>query len=329
MPSHNSFNLKQTLSIVYSWWCQAAIKNTLLFTNFCFYQVISLILSDVIGDPLDQIASGPTVPCDYPSSRAFEIIDQYAIRNQLPQSILQILQNYDDDGLTSAKHEHYDHVHNYLIGNNLKALQAAESVARELDYATCILSTQIRGEAKSFGEVLGRIAKCVMALRQGDTTEVSLNELKTILPTYGICIEKLEELQKTAQIHNRIAILSGGETVVKVTGQGKGGRNQEISLAFGIYFDDFTTNTNWNITLLAAGTDGQDGPTDAAGAVAYLGQFHDLVSADSDPRHYLHNNDSNTFYKQFKASDLVITGITNTNVMDVHILLLSCASNSK
>lgn len=302
----------------------SAVKGGKLALAAAPAKVVSLILSDVIGDELDLIASGPTVPPCSNWKDAMTIIDKYNVKDHVPLSILDILAHQPEEPSLKTS---YEHVENFLIGSNATALQAAKNTAEKMGYSVCQLSTQVCGEAKSFAQLVVQIAWFMVKTFHGGDTENATNKLLERFVKHGIHAEKLKELQLLAQTQNQIAILSGGETVVQVVGTGYGGRNQETALACSLalrqtFKSDDTALKKLDITFLSAGTDGQDGPTTAAGAFAYLGQLDDLSNENCCIQSFLSNNDSNSFYKQFKSDDLVITGVTGTNVMDVHILLI-------
>lgn len=249
-------------------------------------KVVSLILSDVVGDPLESIASGPT----YPDSTTFEdcirILKRYEIYDELPVSVKEHLQA----GLRGEKEESpkpgdplFQRVQNIIIGNNLKSLLAAEAKAKELGYNTLILSSSIQGETREVARVHAAVAKEI------------LNSGNPVKPP--------------------ACIISGGETTVTVKGGGLGGRNQEFVLAAAIEIDGLR-----GVVVLSGGTDGTDGPTDAAGAIADGDTAKRAQQMGLSPQDYLADNDSYHFFQ--KLGDLLITGPTNTNVMDLRLILV-------
>jgi hydroxypyruvate reductase len=248
--------------------------------------LISLILSDVVGDNLDVIASGPTVPDSSSFSDCMEIFRRYSIIKKLPTSVVRHIKA-GISGKVSETSKKGDpaflRTRNQIIGSNFEAIIAAKQKAEGLGYTTLALSSMIEGETKDVAHVHGAIAREI---------------LKTGNP-----------------IPPPACILSGGETTVTITGKGLGGRSQEFSLAMAI---DIAGNES--IVALSAGTDGTDGPTEAAGAVADTDTFKRAVSMGLDPRQFLVNNDSYHFFDQL--GDLFITGPTNTNVMDMRIILV-------
>jgi len=178
----------------------------------------------------------------------------------------------------------FKNVNNKIIGNNLKALNTAKDKAQELGFHTEILSANISGEARKAGKWLA---------------------------------EKALETRKALGVKSKkkICLISGGETTVTVKGKGKGGRNTELALSFAKEIEDTD-----GITFLSAGTDGTDGPTDAAGAVVDGSTVTKAKNLGLNPDEYLDNNDSYNFFK--KTDSLLITGPTGTNVMDIQIILV-------
>ncbi len=255
--------------------------------------LISLILSDVVGDNLDVIASGPTVPDLSSFSDCMEIFRRHGIIKKLPPSVVRHIKAGISGKISETSKigdPAFLRTHNQIIGSNFEAIIAAKQKAEELGYHTLALSSMIEGETKDVAQVHGAIVREI---------------LKTGNP-----------------ISPPACILSGGETTVTVTGKGLGGRNQEFSLAMAI---DIVGNDS--IVALSAGTDGTDGPTDAAGAVADTYTFKKALSIGLDPKQFLANNDSYHFFEQL--GDLFITGPTNTNVMDLRIALVSSSKKNK
>lgn len=249
--------------------------------------VISLFLSDVVGDPLDVIASGPTVPDTSTFADCVGIIEKFGIAEKVPPDVLQFLK----DGAAGILEETpkagdivFQRNQNLVVGSNRAALFAAEKQAVALGYNTLILSSFIEGEAREVAAVMTAIGK--------------------------------EILESGHPLSPPACILAGGETTVTIRGQGKGGRNQELALAAAIAMKGWP-----RVTLLSAGTDGSDGPTDAAGAFADGNTFSDAQRKGLNPLHYLQNNDSYNLFSQLEQ--LFKTGPTRTNVMDVICLLVT------
>jgi glycerate 2-kinase len=251
-------------------------------------RVISLILSDVIGDRLDVIASGPTSPDSTTYQMASEVIKKYRLLDILPKTVRDILISGAEGRIADTPKEGspiFKRVENIIVGSNRKAALAAEKKAKEFGFDTTILSTELQGEAKDVARWLA----------------IKAIEAKEIL--------KGKEVRK-------ICLISGGETTVTVKGNGKGGRNTELALAFAL-----EVRGTEGITLLSAGTDGTDGPTDAAGAFVSVETIQKARLLNLDPAAYLGNNDSYTFFS--KTGELFIPGPTGTNVMDIQIILIN------
>ena len=247
--------------------------------------IVSLILSDVIGDPLDVIGSGPTAPDHSSFADALAVIGKFNLLNRIPQAIRRLL----EDGKRGLVPETpkgndplFDRVHNVVIGSNRLALQAAARTARKLGYRTLILASSMRAETRDVADAHAQILHEVTASRQ--------------------------------PIARPACLLSGGETTVTVRGPGKGGRNQEFVLAAALPIAGLR-----NVLVLSAGTDGTDGPTDAAGAIATGRTVERALAKNLDPAKYLVSNNSYPFFEAL--GDLVKTGPTGTNVMDIHLLL--------
>ncbi len=246
---------------------------------------VSLILSDVIGDSLDVIASGPTSPDSTTFADALYILVKHDLADRAPKSVTNLLEK-GLKGLvpdTPKKGSPIFHkVENLIIGSNRLALDAAKRSADAMGMRSEILSAEISGEAVEAGKKLA---------------------LKALA-------EKREKREQ-----GPVCLISGGETTVTVTGSGKGGRNLELALAFAIATEGIP-----GITLLSAGTDGTDGPTDAAGAIVDGMTITRARSLGLDPEEYLRNNDSYNFFR--KSGGLLITGPTGTNVMDIQIVVI-------
>mgnify|MGYP001767110960 CR=1 FL=1 len=251
-------------------------------------KVISFILSDVVGDSLDVIASGPTSPDSTTYAMALEVIDKYRLRRKLPAPVRDILCAGVEGRIDESPKEGSQAlagVENILVGSNRKAAVAAKEKAIELGYDTTILSTELQGEATDTGRWLATKA-----------------------------MEARASLQESNG--KKICLISGGETTVTVRGTGKGGRNTELALAFALEIAGIE-----GITFLSAGTDGTDGPTDGAGAIVTGETIQNARSIGFDPLKYLKNNDSYTFFS--RTGELLVTGPTGTNVMDIQIVLIS------
>lgn len=257
---------------------------------------INLILSDVPGDSLDTIASGLTTWDETTYAEAIAILKKYNIEERVPEAVRRILEA-GKRGLIPETPKKNDpvflKVKNLLIGSNYTALRGAAEKAGELGYNTTVLSSWITGEAREVAKVLAGIAK-----------DVCRYELLAKKPS---------------------CIIGGGETTVTLSGDGKGGRNQELALSFLLELENFNetsgeVNGENGIYMLSASTDGSDGPTDAAGAIASFELLKKSRRLGLNPEEYLRRNDSYTFFE--RAGGLLKTGPTNTNVCDIQIILV-------
>lgn len=249
--------------------------------------MISLILSDVVGDDLDVIASGPSVPDPSTFEESIKIFKKYKITKNIPKAVVSHIRKGASGKIPETPKEAdkiFKNTYNLIIAGNMEAINAARQESNKMGYKTLVLSSMIEGETRDVAKVHTAIAKEI---------------LKTGNP-----------------IPLPACILSGGETTVNITGSGLGGRNQEFVLAAAIDIAE-----RKNIVVLSGGTDGGDGPTDAAGAIADTNTFKRAESMGLNPSRYLLNNDSYNFFK--KLGDLLITGPTNTNVMDLRIMLIT------
>ncbi|MCY4263010.1 MAG: glycerate kinase [Candidatus Dadabacteria bacterium] len=249
-------------------------------------KVITLILSDVVGDRLEFIASGPTVPDTTTYEDAWRVIEALELEHKIPPRVVVHLERgrkgntapamdsqlYEQSGATTV-----------IVGNNHKAIISMEKTAEEMGYNTLFLSSQISGEAREVAKVLAGISFDIKR--------------------FGRPVRK------------PACILFGGETTVNVTGRGRGGRNTETALSF-----CFEIIGSSGIVGLFAGTDGIDGPTDAAGAICDGQSRLAARSMGISARDHLANNDSYSFFETL--GDLVKTGSTGTNVMDVGVVLI-------
>ena len=250
-------------------------------------RVISLIISDVVGDRLDTIASGPTYPDKTTYSYVLSVLKKYKLEEKAPPRIITRLINGVNGVIPEtpkAGEECFRDAYYKIIASNTDALAAGAEVGRVHGFNVHILTTSMQGEAAEVGEYLSHVAR---------------------------------EVYETAKPVARPALLLlGGETTVTVKGEGVGGRNQELALSAALGIAGLETTT-----IAAFSTDGIDGPTDAAGAVADGFTIQRAEQLGLDPTYHLENNDSYHFFKEL--GDLLITGPTGTNVMDVIALIVS------
>jgi hydroxypyruvate reductase len=249
--------------------------------------LITLALSDVVGDSLEDIASGPTVAGRSTYADCLQIIRRYDLREQVPKSVIEFLERGargEIDETPKSLSGAFQNIQNIIVGSNRMALEAAKRKAEALGYPTMILSSAVEGESRAVA-----------------VTHAAL----------------LKEIRRTHMPIGRPAcVLSGGETTVTVRGAGLGGRNQEFALAAAIAIEGIS-----GAVILSAGTDGTDGPTDAAGAIVDGSTIPRGRAKGLDAEEFLNRSDS---YHYLQAiSDLLQTGPTFTNVMDLQVMLIA------
>lgn len=247
--------------------------------------VYTLIFSDVVGDPLDVIASGPTVPDPSTFADAWGLVEKFQLQDSLPEAVRRRLQaglmGKIPDTPTSGNSV-FERVHNAIIGSNRMAAQAAVKKAKTAGMEAQMLTTFIEGEAREVGKVLAGLAK-------------------------GLARDE-SPLKRPA------CLILGGETTVTIKGDGKGGRNQEMALSAAIALQEWE-----DVLVVCLGTDGNDGPTDAAGAFA---DGYTLARAETmglSALDFLSRNDAYNFFAPL--DDLILTGPTQTNVNDLALVM--------
>ncbi|MEM3769804.1 MAG: glycerate kinase [Candidatus Bathyarchaeia archaeon] len=248
--------------------------------------ILNLILSDVLGDPLDFIASGPTVPDSTTFSDAIKVLKKYRLWDRAPISIKKVLTDGEKRLIPEtpkADDEAFERVFNVIIGNNRAASLAACEILKSEGLNSLLLTSLLEGEARHIGTVLASLAREISA---------SGNPVK-----------------KPA------GIVAGGETTVTVTGKGKGGRNQEIALAAALKIRGLE-----GVVIASLSTDGVDGPTDAAGAIADGKTIARAEALGLRAENFLTDNNSYSFFSQL--GDLILTGPTGTNVNDVSVIIV-------
>jgi hydroxypyruvate reductase len=244
--------------------------------------VLTLILSDVIGDDLDVIGSGPTVPDRSTFADARAILEKYGIQNKVPREVRERL-NANGEETPKPGDKVFKRVQNLIVGSNRLAVDAAATEARALGYNTIVLSTFIEGETRDVARVHAAIAK---------------------------------EIRATGNpVKPPACVISGGETTVTIRGKGLGGRNQEFALAAAIDIAGMK-----NVLILSAGTDGIDGPTNAAGAFVDGTTLARAKAAGMDATSFLADNDSYHFFE--RLGNLIKTGPTGTNVADIRLVIV-------
>ncbi len=264
-------------------------------------QLVTLIVSDVIGDPLDVIASGPTSPDNSTFAEAWAVIEKFGLQKQLPPRVADYLKN----GIAGKAPETVKandaclaKTRNVIVASIRQALAAAEQRSAQLGFSPKMISDTLQGEAGDAARFLAQTARSELA---------------------------------SMQANERRCLLCGGETTVTVRGSGKGGRNQELALAFALEIEGWAMAIDGlpGVSMLSAGTDGSDGPTDAAGAMVDGDTVSKAKELGIDPLSYLANNDSYSFFQRFDGTSGTRshfkTGPTGTNVMDIQIVLLNKA----
>jgi hydroxypyruvate reductase/glycerate 2-kinase len=267
------------------------VKGGRLAEAFRGKQLVSLIISDVVGDPLDVIGSGPTAPDPTTYADALAVIDCYHLREKLPASVIGLLDRGAAGQIPETPKSLPPNIDNRIIGSNRQSLDAAAERARELGYSVLDLGAFVEGETR---EVAITVAGIVRSIRRDQVP---------IAPP--------------------ACILIGGETTVSICdGSGKGGRNQEFVLAMLAKLAS-TPEGLAGVTILSGGTDGEDGPTDAAGAIANVATPAKADSLGLSLDDHLHRHDA---YPLFDATgDLIRCGLTGTNVMDARVILVEGA----
>ena len=247
-------------------------------------KVLSLIVSDVVGDKKDIIGSGVTVHTERSFSDCWRIVEKYKFQDKFPKSAITYLQSKIQEGdNTSAMSTSQSESTNIVIGNNYKALKRIESKAKSIGFETVIVNTELEGEAKVVG--------------------------------VKIASDAIRFLEEKAKSGKKYCFLYGGETTVNIIGNGLGGRNQELVLAAAIRLEGTI-----GITLLSGGTDGNDGPTDAAGAFCNGSTIAKGKAFGLDENSFINNNDSYNYFD--KVEGLLKIGPSGTNVMDVQIVII-------
>lgn len=295
-------------------------------------QLLALILSDVIGDPLDVIASGPTVPNTTPTQEVLRTIDNYGVREAMPNSIIHHLQHTHTTPISHPLVEQvFRKVQNVIIGNNQTATSAAAERARELGYTTYVWSHRVQGEARTIGELYARVAMALVSSSPCPTSSLSPDGF-CATPGLAEDLERLCSSLPSLCPHLPLCIIGAGEPTVMLRGAGRGGRSQELALAVAVWLDRLVGGKPLGvmphdiIQFLSAGTDGEDGPCDAAGGIVGVGVVRKAGDQGIDPQAHLDDNDSYGFFSKLCEGICHIrTGLTGTNVMDVHVLCINMA----
>ena len=248
--------------------------------------ILSLIISDVVGDELESIASGPTVPDNTTYRDAFEVLEKRGLLSKVPTAV----RDHISKGISGEMPETpkpgspiFKRVHNFLVGSNKQSCGAAARALRQRGYRTLAMSTTIQGESREVGKTISGMAR-----------DIRESQIPIAPPA---------------------AIVAGGETTVTVHGNGRGGRNQELALSAALSIQGMK-----GILVASIGTDGIDGPTDAAGAIADGTTIERALKNGLEVKSFLDENNSYPFFE--KLNDLIITGPTGTNVNDIMIAIV-------
>ena len=248
--------------------------------------VLNLILSDVMGDPLESIASGPTVPDSSTFADAKKVLEKHSLWKTAPSSVRKILSDGVEGHIAETPKPGdpaFERVSNVIVGNNQTASQAAVECLKRDGLSTLLLTDTLEGEASCAGEALGRFA-CEIA-------------------------------SSGKPLPKPVGVVAGGETTVAVKGKGSGGRNQELALSAALQISGAEV-----CAVASFSTDGVDGPTDAAGAIVDGNTLARAALHGLKPEEFLTNNDSYSFFSKLK--DLILTGQTGTNVNDISVIVI-------
>jgi len=284
--------------------------------------VIALILSDVVGDPLGAIASGPTVPNDDPADLPMKIVERYGLQHRIPSTVLRALRsNRPADGTAVRT------AHNHVIGNNAIALRTGVARA-ERDYATVLLTGSLRGDVTLVSAFYANLVLFVCGVYAShDDGGALLDELTSaavhVDPRMDVGLVAAKAVE-AASSGRGLCVLAGGEPTACVRGRGRGGRNQELALRTSVRLHGHRDRLDrFDVAFFSGGTDGIDGPTDACGAFGCPRLVDDARAHGLEPSRFVEDNDSYGFYTSFRGGrDLLKIGHTGTNVMDIHVLIV-------
>ncbi len=264
----------------------SAVKGGQLARYIAPAHAIGLVLSDVVGNRLDVIASGPLSPDPTTFADAWAVLKKYQLVESVPPRVRQRLQLGMQGSIPETPKPGdslFERIHVVIVGDNARAAEAAARAAKEAGYNSQVLSTFVEGEAREVARVVAALGK--------------------------------EVRRYNRPVPVRACLVLGGETTVTVRGKGLGGRNQELALAAALALEEWP-----GITVVALGTDGTDGPTDAAGGMVDAGTPLRAREAGLDP--LAHLLDNNAYPLLQAAGDLLITGPTRTNVNDLILIFV-------
>ena len=331
--------------------------------------VISLIMSDIIGDPVDQIASGPTVYSPKSPEQVVAILKKYDLDKTLEGNLKTVITSKQpkENKELLDKNKQFKHVKNIVIANNLLAMEEAKIESLKKGISPIILRNDVKGDVHDVSLAYVRATFYICLALEKHIERKDFFEKMGNDPFLPLDAKKVDEIFDIIENNSNqgVVLIGGGEPTVKVKGPGKGGRNQELALYFSLDWlasiKSYPNLAKYEVVILSGGTDGQDGPTDAAGAFGYPAiapiiynlrdklrklQFQRILNRENSdsanleeipenldslsteverliPEHVLKKNNSYNFYSRFKKGEnLVKTGLTGTNVMDLHLIYI-------
>lgn len=286
--------------------------------------IITLIVSDIINDPIELIASGPTVlPKHSSTNQVIKLLEQFQLlTTRIRETIMGSSLTDIEIETNLIKDQNLPNVHNFIILNNEVAINKAIEVAKQLNYESMFLSKSVDGLVSEVVDAYIDLTKFLNETAKSDEPGVENDEIlkssgSKKIASGGLFLTRIQNALNQAKGSGKrgLCLISGGETTVNVTGTGRGGRNQELALRFALKCIENNLN---NVYFLSAGTDGIDGPTSAAGAIGYK-----LENIEPNKiKDFLQDSDSFRFFESEASDCHIITGHTGTNVMDIHILLM-------
>ena len=284
--------------------------------------IISLIVSDVVGDPLEVIASGPTVPNNSTTIDCLNMFRQLNVQNDIPNSVMKHLESKASSETVAVQNESLLHCNNVIVGSNTVLVESARRKAIELGFKPYVLTTQLEGDATSFARTFTEL---VLRLKTNTAESQHEPHIKSLLHQLNVDVTTYES--EGGFSGEKICLIMGGETTVKVVGEGRGGRNQHFILSalcrWRELYSGLPPDHSRGVCILSAGSDGQDGATDAAGAVCDGEMLEEVLCKDLDVHGYLVKCASYDFFSDYSfLGGLLKTGLTGTNVMDIQLALI-------
>ncbi|XP_030384221.1 glycerate kinase [Scaptodrosophila lebanonensis] len=279
--------------------------------------LVTIVLSDVIGDPLDLIASGPTIPPKEGEASATDVLCKYNLWNDLTPKIQKAIKTPPpEDELRPPENNHV-----FIVGSNVKAAAAAADQAKELGYIPCILSCTVQGPVSNVAADYERLLLSIEGFKNKTLAEKDLQD-RFAYPEENFAAF-LKVLEQHVKSKAPLFLIAGGEPVITVSGQGLGGRSQHLALLMSELLHK--QPALGECCFFSAGTDGIDGPTDAAGAIGDKAVIQTYLESNTldELRQVVQNCDSYNFYKKLCNGEFhILTGHTGTNVMDLHFMVV-------